>query len=93
MFFADIYYASSKNDRISLKLLVCFLFLATTAQTSFATYCAWQTLVVSWSTIVPDPYLGYNLLYPFDSFDKATVVLPVINGISKPSEVRPPSSV
>ncbi|KAF8869786.1 hypothetical protein BD779DRAFT_1583661 [Infundibulicybe gibba] len=28
---------------------VGFLFLATIAQTGFATYCAWQILVVSWS--------------------------------------------
>ncbi|KAF8875769.1 hypothetical protein BD779DRAFT_1562539 [Infundibulicybe gibba] len=59
----------------------CFLFLATTVQTSFATYYAWQIIVVSWSKIQVDPRLKDDPFAPFDSFDEATVVLPVIDGI------------
>ncbi|KAF8876963.1 hypothetical protein BD779DRAFT_1804153 [Infundibulicybe gibba] len=79
-----IYYTSSKNDRISLKFLVSFLFLAAIVQTSFATYYAWQALVVSWSTIalwLGDPSRFLNTLQ-LSSPGKATLeVLPIINGI------------
>ncbi|KAF8876954.1 hypothetical protein BD779DRAFT_127537 [Infundibulicybe gibba] len=77
-----IYYTSSKSDRISLKFLVAFLFLATIVQTSFATYYAWQILVVSWSAIEPrpgDPSESFNIV--FNSIDEAALVLPIINGI------------
>ncbi|KAF8875767.1 hypothetical protein BD779DRAFT_1562514, partial [Infundibulicybe gibba] len=60
---------------------VGFLFLATTVQTSFAIYYAWQTIVVSWSKIQVDPRVKDYPFVPFDGFDEATIVLPVIDGI------------
>ncbi|KAF8876957.1 hypothetical protein BD779DRAFT_127680 [Infundibulicybe gibba] len=76
-----IYYTSSKNDRISLKFLVDFLFLAAIMQTSFATYYAWQALVVSWSAAAL--WLG-DTSKPFkvlNGTEEAILALPIINGI------------
>ncbi|KAF8885012.1 hypothetical protein BD779DRAFT_1534969 [Infundibulicybe gibba] len=71
-----IYYISNKKDRIGLKFLVCFLFLAAITQTSLATYYAWQVLVVSWSkTGLPRSEFLSSIL------NRAASAPPIINGI------------
>ncbi|KAF8877874.1 hypothetical protein BD779DRAFT_1556038 [Infundibulicybe gibba] len=74
-----IYYISSKNDRLGLKLLVCFLFLAAIAQTGLVTYYARKILVVSWHGRVFEVDFMFSLFQEIIS--RATVVLPIVNGL------------
>ncbi|KAF8867946.1 hypothetical protein BD779DRAFT_1603377 [Infundibulicybe gibba] len=69
------YHISSKNDRIALKLLVHFLFLAAIVQIGFATNYTWRILVTSWSK---PPGLSHRE-FLHGICHQAVVVLPIIN--------------
>ncbi|KAF8884965.1 hypothetical protein BD779DRAFT_744501 [Infundibulicybe gibba] len=71
------YYISSRNDRITLKILVSCLFLAAIVQIVFATNYAWQILVVSRGQTCGPPQEA--LLE--NSNRQAMMVLPIINAI------------
>ncbi|KAF8889389.1 hypothetical protein BD779DRAFT_342588 [Infundibulicybe gibba] len=71
-----IYHVSSKNDRIGLKILVYFLFLAAIVQICFATLYAWQVLVLSWNKT--PGFLHKDFLTKAQERES---YLPLINGI------------